>query len=167
MKKRKLTTSIVMLPNRSPVLMDDDEFVFKWLINDFFNDAFREESPSQQTWCPPVNIWETDESINFVFELPGISKKDIKLFIENKVLTLSGVKHNPIPEGCEYYTTEIFTGSFSREFSIPENIDLYKAKAKFYNGLLLLNFPFKEKAPKIPIEITDETNELIQGELKA
>jgi HSP20 family protein len=88
---------------------------------------------------PAVNVQETDES--FVVELmaPGFNKEDFKVTTENGLLTIEATIENEDEEKNENYTRREFTfNSFSRSFTLPENIELDNINAKYDKGMLVL-----------------------------
>jgi HSP20 family protein len=89
---------------------------------------------------PDVDIFETDMDLVIEAEVPGISKEDLKLNIEDDILTLEGEKKSENKDE-EYLCKESKEGRFSESFSLPENVDKDKIKAKFENGVLRITIP--------------------------
>jgi HSP20 family protein len=101
-----------------------------------------------ERWTPSVDVVETDEAIKIKAELPEVEKKDIDVSIEGDVLTISGERKLEKEEKKEDYTRiERSYGSFSRSFTIPENVDRKNIKAESKDGVLKLTLP-KSKAAK-------------------
>jgi HSP20 family protein len=100
---------------------------------------------------PDVDIFETDMDLVIEAEVPGISKENLKLNIEDDILTLEGEKKSENKDE-EYLYKESKEGRFSQSFSLPENADKDKIKAKFGNGVLRIIIP-KVKVLK-PKEVT-------------
>ena len=100
---------------------------------------------------PKVDILENDERFLLSFEVPGISKDDIKIWIEKDLLIVSGEKKNSFGENNTRLHRERGFGKFERSFWIPENADRKSVKAEFENGILNITV---SKAPKMkPQEI--------------
>ncbi len=104
---------------------------------------------------PAVNI--TEESDKFTIEVaaPGIDKNDFKINLEQNLLTVSCEKETKNEETGERYTKREFNySSFSRSFTLPENVEAEKIKAKHQNGILKIEVPKKEQAiEKTPRQI--------------
>jgi HSP20 family protein len=89
---------------------------------------------------PDMDIFETEMGFVIEAEVPGISKEDLKLNIEDDILTLEGEKKSENKDE-EYLRKESKEGGFSESFSLPENVDKDKIKAKFENGVLRITIP--------------------------
>lgn len=106
-------------------------------------------------WSPPVDIFETTESIVLKAELPGLDKKNIHIEVKDNVLTLTGERtfDKTIKEE-NYHRMERCYGSFIRSFTLPSSVDKDKVKARFKDGILEVSLPKSEKAK--PKQITVE-----------
>lgn len=94
-----------------------------------------------------VDIREVGEDIVIEAEVPGLTRDDIEISVENGVLTISG-QYKPAEEsngGC-YHLRERNAGSFSRSFRLPPTSDLDKVEASLQNGVLTLTVPTREEA---------------------
>ncbi len=112
-------------------------------------------SDAASSWMPPVDVYETKEHLVVKAEAPGLEKDSFKVSVENNVLTLSGEKKHEMTEGDpegNYHRSERCYGKFSRSFTLPNNVDVSKVKAKYRNGVLEVSLPKKEEAK--PKEIT-------------
>ena len=94
---------------------------------------------------PKVDILENDESYLLSIEVPGISKDDIKIWIEKDLLIVSGEKKNNYAEKDTRHFGERRFGKFERSFWIPEDANRENVKAEFENGILNVTV---SKAPK-------------------
>jgi len=101
-------------------------------------------------FVPRVDVFETDDNYRLVFEVPGIDKNDIKVWVEDGVLTVSG--RRPAPEHDEkvqHLRNEIASGEFSRAFTLPDGLDAEKISADYKNGLLAVTLAkAEEKKPR-------------------
>jgi len=99
------------------------------------NDFFREDN-----WMPAMNIKENDENFEIDIAAPGFNKKDFEITIENGILHLSAEKREEKEEKEENFTRKEFSyNSFSRSFTLPENVnDEDNINAKYKNGILKL-----------------------------
>ncbi len=105
-------------------------------------------------WAPRADISETDDHFSVNIEIPGIKREDVKINLEDHVLNVSGVnKQEKEEKGKKFHRIERYYGSFSRSFSLPENVDEEKIDATFRDGLLALTIPKTEVKKPQAIEI--------------
>lgn len=105
-------------------------------------------------WAPKVDISETDDRFCIKAEIPGIKQDDVKISIEGHVLSVKGEnKQEKEDKGERYHRIERYYGSFSRSFSLPENVDEENVEATFKDGLLILSIPKTEVAKPKSIEV--------------
>jgi HSP20 family protein len=110
-------------------------------------------------WAPRADISETDKIFCIKAEVPGIKSEDVKIDIDNHVLSIRGEnKQEKEEEGKRFHRVERYYGSFARSFSLPENVDEEKIEATFKDGLLTLTIPKTEvKKPKaIEIKVASD-----------
>ncbi len=90
-------------------------------------------------FSPKIDISEDEKNVYVEAELPGMKKEDIKITLQDNILTLKGEK-NKVEEKKEknYYRSERSYGSFQRSFTLPVEVDSEKVNAKFENGALTL-----------------------------
>ncbi|MBH0187604.1 MAG: Hsp20/alpha crystallin family protein, partial [Nitrospira sp.] len=87
-------------------------------------------------------------------ELPEVKKEDVKVSVEDGVLTLSGERRQEKEEkGKKYHRVERSYGSFVRSFSLPESVDEGGVKAEYKDGVLNLHLPKTEKVKPKSIEV--------------
>ena len=119
---------------------------FSRLLETFFNDAQGEEV-SNRNWVPPVDIQETEEGYRLQAELPGLTKEDIDITLENNVLRLSGErKFERDVKKESFHRVERTYGTFSRAFALPQQVNAEKVQAAFENGVLTVTVPKAEQA---------------------
>lgn len=107
-------------------------------------------------FVPMVNILESDEAFRIEMGLPGMHREDIKVELDQQVLSISGsAKQNPEKNQEQYLTKEFNYHSFTRSFQLPETVSLEGIDARFENGLLTLILPKREEARRKPIKIID------------
>ena len=103
---------------------------------------------------PAIDISETDDAVVLQAELPGMKKDDVKITLEDGVLTLSGEKKVVAEETKkDYHRVERRYGRFHRAFNIPSGVDTSKADAKFEDGVLAIALPKSEAAKPRTLEI--------------
>lgn len=108
--------------------------LFKTAFDDFFTDsAFK----SRETWTPAVDIVDNDDRVELSVELPGMKKEDIRVNIEDRVLTISGERTSNNEEKKEtYYRRERRYGSFKRAFTLSDDILSDEVSADYTDGVL-------------------------------
>ena len=127
-----------------------ERFFYGWPT---FNRDFSRDN--DVAWIPRVDVNETDKEVTIEAELPGIDKKDVKVEIQNNVLTISGERKSEKKveeENC--YVAERHYGKFERTFTLSDTVDSNKISAEYKNGVLKLSLPKTEKA--LPKEISVE-----------
>jgi HSP20 family protein len=101
-----------------------------------------------------VDILENEHGIVIKAELPGIDAKDVKVTIDDNVLTLKGERHVEKEARKEnFHRMERAYGVFSRSFTLPAHVDASKVKADFKDGLLTVTLPRSEADKARAIEI--------------
>jgi HSP20 family protein len=97
-----------------------------------------------------VNIKERDTDFELEFLVPGFSKKDIEITVEDNSLTVKGeLESNELAENERYTRKEHVLNSFTRKFDLPESIDGDKISAEFKNGVLTVLVPKMAQAEKV------------------
>ena len=105
-------------------------------------------------WIPTVDIAETDAEYQIKAELPEVKKEDVKVTVEDGVLTISGERrHETEEKGKKYHRVERSYGSFVRSFTLPDHVDDAKVKAEYKDGVLHLHLPKSEKAKPKAIDV--------------
>jgi HSP20 family protein len=106
-------------------------------------------NPFQGTAYPKVNVYEYNDRVGIVAEIPGLDKKDLNIEVEDGVLTISGEKHGLSPEeGANILRRELKQSAFKRSFTLGEQLDGAEVKAVFKDGLLSIDIPKIE--PELP-----------------
>lgn len=107
-------------------------------------------------WAPTANISETDKEYLIKAELPEVKKEDVKITLENGVITISGErKQEKEAKDENEIRVESFYGTFTRSFSLPENIDAGAVRAESKDGVLKIRIPKKEasKPKSITVQV--------------
>ncbi len=108
-------------------------------------------------WVPPVDVFESQDQIKLVAELPGVRPEDVKISLENNVLTLRGEKQQIAEEQTErVHRYERAYGTFERTFTLPSTVDAEQIEANYKDGVLTVTLPKVERAR--PREIPVRTN---------
>ena len=128
---------------------------FARLFENFLNEAVQGEEVSNRNWVPPVDIQETEEGYRLQAELPGLTKEDIDITLENNVLRLSGErKFERDVKKENFHRVERTYGTFSRAFSLPQQVNAEGVQAGFENGVLTILVPKAEQAKPRKISIS-------------
>jgi HSP20 family protein len=111
----------------------------------FDNDFFPVLS-NRSNAMPAVNIKENDKNYVLDLAIPGIDKKDLKIDINEEVLTISSEAKSESEESNDGYSRKEFSYSaFSRSFYIPENVNREKIEANYKDGVLTVSLPKQEE----------------------
>ncbi len=114
----------------------------------------QESKPNDIAFIPTVNTREADDAYYIEVDLPGVSKDDINIDVDDNTLTISGVrKVKEEHKDDSFYKVESVYGKFERSFSLPEDVDTDKIEAKHNNGVLEIKIPKIEKVEKAPKKI--------------
>lgn len=127
--------------------------VFKSVFNSpFFNFSDRIFYP--ENFNPRVRITEDRDNFYIKMEMPGMEKEDIKLSVENNVLSISGMKKKEDKkEDVNLITNEIYYGEFCRSFTLSNDIKIDSIDADYKNGILNITLPKVEEAKPVVKEI--------------
>ena len=131
--------------NRDEFLTPFDKIFDQLMLKQFPN--FQEEVgvSFNQGAYPKVNVYEYDDKIGIIAEIPGLDKKDVTVDVEEGVLTISGDKHGfSESDGAKCITRELKQSSFKRSFNLGEHLDGDNVGASFKDGLLSISVPKKE-----------------------
>jgi len=98
--------------------------------------------PYQGSAYPKVNVYEYDDKVGIVAEIPGLNKKQLNVEVEDGVLTISGDKHSTFEdEGAKVLRRELKQSSFKRSFELGEQLDGDNINASFKDGVLSVSIP--------------------------
>ena len=132
---------------------------FRREMDRLFDDFFRTPSLSRSgelgglsTSWPSIDVKDKDNELLVTAEVPGLTDKDVELFVDNGMLTIRGEKK---AEHEERGYSERFFGKFERQIPLPSGVDEQNCKADFHDGLLIIHLPKSKEAEesrkKIPI----------------
>ena len=99
---------------------------------------------------PKVNVYEYDNKVGIVAEIPGLNKKQLEVSVEEGVLTISGDKHSAFEnEGAKVLRRELKQSSFKRQFELGDLLDGENISANFKDGILSVEVPkLEQEQPK-------------------
>ena len=129
---------------------DRDEFLtpfdkmFDSMVESQFPEVVKQVGvkPYQGSAYPKVNVYEYDDKVGIVAEIPGLNKKQLDVEVEDGVLTISGDKHNTFEDdGAKVLRRELKQSSFKRSFELGEQLDGDNIDASFKDGVLSVSIP--------------------------
>ena len=107
-----------------------------WGTDNFFDDNF---SQFRHLWSPAVNIRDLKSEFDIEIAVPGLTKDDFTVAVDNGMLTISAEKESKVEEEEEGFMRHEFNfNSFERSFTLPENVDADSIKAAYNKGILKL-----------------------------
>tara|TARA_R100001594_G_scaffold43382_1_gene75524 strand:+ start:245 stop:730 length:486 start_codon:yes stop_codon:yes gene_type:complete len=127
-----------------------DEFLtpFDRIFDDFFRSSFPSLSKDfgedffSKGSYPKVNVVDNADSIVIEAAVPGLTKKDVQVEVQDNVLTIKAESNqNSAVENSQYVKREIKRSAFQRSFNLGENLDQEKIKGECENGVLVLTIP--------------------------
>ncbi|BCK88110.1 spore protein SP21 [Sideroxyarcus emersonii] len=106
-------------------------------------------------WMPSVDISETDAAYTVKGEIPGVKKEDVKVTIQDGMLTIQGERKMEKEEkGKKFHRVECSYGNFVRSFRVPDDADESAVKAEFKDGMLNVTLPKSAKAKPKSINVS-------------
>lgn len=155
-----MTKATAMAPAKTfRGLMTDPFREFERRMNRFFGESFGffpegEESFSLTTWAPACDVYENDNELIVKAELPEVKKDDVKVSVDNNVLTIRGErKFEEETKRENYHRLERSYGEFMRSFTLPNYVDAAKISAEFKDGMLNVSMPKRAEAKPKQVEI--------------
>jgi len=137
--------------------IDRDDFLtpfdkmFDAMVESQFPDVVKSVGvkPYAGSAYPKVNVYEYDDQVGVVAEIPGLDKKQLDVSVEDGVLTISGDKHSAFEDdGAKVLRRELKQSSFKRSFELGDMLDGDNVSAKFKDGILSVSIPKIE--PEVP-----------------
>ena len=145
-------TKLVFNPQGIPHF-DRDEFLtpfdkmFDAMVETQFPEVVKQVGvkPYQGSAYPKVNVYEYEDRIGIIAEIPGLDKSQLNVEVEDGTLTISGDKHGVWEEeGAKVIRRELKASSFKRSFTLGELLDGDNIKANFKDGVLSISVPKTE-----------------------
>lgn len=124
-----------------------------WQVLDQLQQNGLRRAGSINRWQPAVDIIETAQHYEIQLDLPGVKADQVQVELEDNTLKISGEKVRPQNENETYRYKERVTGTFARQFRLPEDANLNAIHARFDNGVLSLTIQKQEQAKPRKIEI--------------
>ena len=131
--------------------------------------VLRENVPGQRwvstrqhkTWCPPTDVYETDDCVIVKVEIPGMAEGHFAISLEGSKLTINGIRRDPAAK-LSYQQMEILYGHFETHVHLRQAIDEDGIEATYQQGFLVVRLP-KGKPHQVPVvsqavELTEESS---------
>ena len=150
MTKLMFNTSNVPFIDRDEFLIPFDK-IFDKVMDTHYPEVIDQVGvkPFQGSAYPKVNVYEYDDKVGIVAEIPGLTKKQLNVEVEDNVLTISGDKHSVWDDAkAKVLRRELKQSSFKRSFTLGELLDGDNVKANFKDGILSVEIPKTE--PVVP-----------------
>ena len=137
------TTTLARVAERMPTVFD--EFFRPW--TDWYDTS---NLMGRVLNVPAVNISEMKDEYQVSVAVPGMKKDDFKIDVEGNVLTISSEKEESTEDKDGQYTRREYNySSFTRSFTLPDEVNKEKIEAKYEDGVLKINMPRKDEAKKL------------------
>ena len=117
-------------------------------------DKAEESTTPTRAFLPATDIFETEDALTVVLEMPGVSKENVDINIENGLLTVEGRIEFRKYEDLRPVYSEYNVGPYRRSFRIPNQIDQAKIAAEMQDGVITLTLPKAEKAKPRRISVS-------------
>jgi HSP20 family protein len=130
--------------------------IFNRLLPGLFGRLPRGGGDVKFDWSPSADISETEQEYLIRAELPAVKKEDVKVTVDQGMITIEGERKQEQEDKTEkYHRVESFQGSFTRSFSLPENVDANAIRCDSKDGVLTVHIPKrvqeKAQAKRIPV----------------
>ncbi|MFY9625333.1 MAG: Hsp20/alpha crystallin family protein [Rhodoplanes sp.] len=107
-----------------------------------------------RVFVPATDIFETDEALTVILEMPGVDKNKVDVKVENDVLTIEGWIDFSRYEGLQPVYTEYNIGNYARSFQLSSKIDQDRISAELRDGVMTLVLPKSERAKPRKISVS-------------
>jgi len=107
-------------------------------------------------WAPPLDLYQNEDNVVALIELPGMRKEEIEISLRDGALTISGERKTAATAEENAERTERFSGKFRRSISIPASVDTGKVVATYKDGILTITLPKSEEAKPKKIDVNVE-----------
>jgi HSP20 family protein len=111
------------------------------------------QSQLSSGWTPALDLYQNNDNVVAVVELPGMRKEDIEISFQDGTLTISGERKDETSPENGATRTERSTGKFRRSITLPTRVDVNKVNATYKDGVLTVTLPKAEDAKPKQIQI--------------
>jgi HSP20 family protein len=154
---KRLQVNCIFINQKKPIMSLIKSKMPSWpMLTDFFDDDWLKTKFMKEDWMPAVNVVDNEGDYEIEVAAPGLKKKDFHVTVKNGVLTVTGKTEKEEKEEKKNFTRREFSyKSFSRSFTLPEDVDEDSIVAKYEDGVLRLMLKKTEKAlpPKKEVKV--------------
>ena len=135
--------------DRWNILRDD----LNSLLESLLSSSFGQSAQLLTGWSPALDLYQNNDNIVAIVELPGMCKEEIEISLHDGTLTLSGERLGESTNGDKAERTERYVGAFRRSITLPTRVDANKVSATYVDGILTVTLPKAEevKPKQIPV----------------
>lgn len=124
------------------------------LFSSFFDTPTTGATNGVRRWVPAMDLVESGDHFVLRADLPGLAEEDVRIEVEDRVLTISGERKDAAEERKDgYYRVERAFGTFARSLTLPEGVDADAITAQFERGVLEIQIPKPEQVKPKRVEI--------------
>jgi HSP20 family protein len=105
-------------------------------------------------WSPALDLYQDNDNLVAVVELPGMRKEDIEISLHDGTLSIAGERKSASSNGEKAERSERYVGSFRRSMSLPARVDANKVNATYHDGILTVTLPKAEEAKPKRINVS-------------
>ncbi|MFL6584045.1 MAG: Hsp20/alpha crystallin family protein [Chthoniobacterales bacterium] len=105
-------------------------------------------------WTPALDLYQSNDNVVALLELPGMRKEDIEISLHDGMLTIAGERKSETKEGENAERTERFSGKFRRSITLPTRVESSKVSAVYKDGILTVTLPKAEEAKPKQIQVS-------------
>jgi len=105
-------------------------------------------------WSPALDLYQSNDNVVAVVELPGMRKEDIDISLHDGTLTISGERKRDSTGGEKAERTERYVGAFRRSIALPTRVDASKVSATYRDGILTVTLPKAEEVKPKQIQVS-------------
>ncbi len=114
---------------------------------------FGRQSQLFSGWTPALDVYQNNDNVIVMIELPGMRKEDIEISLHDGMLTISGERKSESKDSENAERTERFVGKFRRSITLPTRVDANKVNATYKDGILTVTLPKAEEAKPKQIQV--------------
>lgn len=122
-------------------------------LSRLMNGLFEGNGRQTQAWVPTLDVWETEDSVHYAFDLPGLTQEAIEVEVEDGALTVSATRERTKHDIDKFHRFERRFGTFSRTIGLPQGVSEDAIKASYANGVLEIAVPKPEQHKPKRIEV--------------
>jgi len=104
-------------------------------------------------WTPALDLYQNNDNVIALIELPGMRKEDIEISLHDGMLTIAGERRTETPESEKAERSERYVGKFRRSITLPARVDANKVNAVYKDGMLTVTLPKAEEAKPKQIQV--------------